>query len=52
MKTFLMCEPRFFEVSYVINPWMKVNVGRVNQKLASRQWQTLFDTLEKSRISS
>jgi len=45
MKTFLMCEPRYFEVSYVINPWMTANIGRVNQALAARQWQNLFDTL-------
>jgi N-dimethylarginine dimethylaminohydrolase len=47
MKTFLMCEPGYFEVSYVINPWMAANIGRVNQTLAARQWQNLFDTLAK-----
>ena len=47
MKTFLMCKPEFFEVSYVINPWMKENIGRVNQALAARQWQQLYDTLSQ-----
>jgi N-dimethylarginine dimethylaminohydrolase len=51
LKTFLMCEPRHFEVSYVINPWMSANIGRVNQARAARQWQTLHDTLaQKSHI--
>lgn len=42
MKRFLMCEPRFFEVSYVINPWMEGNLGRVDRELARRQWQNLY----------
>lgn len=45
MKSFLMCKPRYFEVSYVINPWMKENIGQVSQTLASMQWQQLYDTL-------
>ena len=43
MKHFLMCEPRFFEVCYVINPWMEGNLGKVNSKLAQRQWKNLYD---------
>ncbi|MBI2286345.1 MAG: hypothetical protein HYU79_02585 [Nitrosomonadales bacterium] len=43
MKHFLMCEPRFFEVCYVINPWMEGNLGKVNSKLAQQQWQNLYD---------
>lgn len=42
-----MCEPRYFEVRYVINPWMKENIGHVNQVLAARQWQHLYDTLRQ-----
>lgn len=45
MKTFLMCEPNYFEVSYVINPWMSENIGQVNQSLAKQQWHQLYDTL-------
>lgn len=41
MKHFLMCEPKFFEVRYVINPWMEGNLGRVNRELAQRQWENL-----------
>ncbi|HQS59529.1 MAG: hypothetical protein B7Y56_10375 [Gallionellales bacterium 35-53-114] len=47
MKTFMMCEPAYFEVSYVINPWMSANIGLVDRALAARQWQTLHDTLAK-----
>ena len=43
MKHLLMCEPRFFEVCYVINPWMEGNLGKVNSKLAQQQWQNLYD---------
>ncbi len=45
MKTFLMCEPRFFEVSYVINPWMTGNQGLVNMELAAKQWKNFHDIL-------
>lgn len=45
MKTFLMCKPDYFEVSYVINPWMQNQIGRVDHALATRQWQHLYNTL-------
>jgi len=45
MKTFLMCEPRYFEVSYVINPWMTGNQGLVNMELAAKQWKNFHDIL-------
>jgi len=37
-----MCEPKFFEVCYVINPWMEGNLGNVNAELAQRQWKKLY----------
>lgn len=36
----LMCEPRFYDVCYEINPWMHRLQG-VELELAHRQWQTL-----------
>ncbi|MFZ2302195.1 MAG: arginine deiminase-related protein [Gallionella sp.] len=42
MKHFLMCAPEFFEVCYVINPWMEGNQGKVDRALARRQWQNLY----------
>jgi len=47
MKHFLMCEPRFFEVRYVINPWMEGNLGKVNNPLAKKQWQNLHDIVAR-----
>ncbi len=41
MKHFLMCKPEFFEVRYVINPWMEDNLGMVNRELARQQWESL-----------
>lgn len=43
MKHFLMCAPKYFEVCYVINPWMEGNQGKVNKALAQQQWQKLHD---------
>lgn len=45
MKTFLMCAPRYFDVRYVINPWMAGNQGRVNRQLAGKQWEDLYNIL-------
>ena len=45
MKRFLMCEPRFFEVRYVINPWMEGNLGKVDGGLAKQQWKNLHGIL-------
>ena len=47
MKHFLMCEPRFFEVCYVINPWMEGNMGKVNNPLAKQQWKNLYDIVAR-----
>lgn len=41
MKRFLMCAPKFFDVCYVINPWMEGNLGKVDRERAQRQWQNL-----------
>lgn len=45
MQTFLMCEPAYFDVEYVINPWMEGNQGKVDKALAARQWQQLHDVI-------
>ena len=47
MKRFLMCEPQFFDVCYVINPWMEGNLGKVDKALARQQWQNLYDIVER-----
>ncbi|HEX4943795.1 MAG TPA: arginine deiminase-related protein, partial [Usitatibacteraceae bacterium] len=48
MKTahvFLMCPPEYFDVSYIINPWMQGNVRRIDNALAKQQWRALYDIL-------
>ncbi len=39
--TFLMCPPRFFDVQYVINPWMEGNLHAPSYQLAVEQWKRL-----------
>lgn len=39
-RRYLMCEPRYFEVRYAINPWMDTDAP-VDLDLASDQWRTL-----------
>lgn len=41
-----MCEPTYYGVDYVINPWMTNNVGQVNKPLAAMQWDILYKTLK------
>lgn len=42
-RTVLMCRPRWFTVSYRINPWMHPNTP-TDTALAEWQWQQLHDT--------
>lgn len=37
----LMCPPDFFEVDYVINPWMDGHAGSLDRQLAGEQWEAL-----------
>ena len=34
-----MCRPDWFNVEYVINPWMEGHVGRVDRAVARAQWE-------------
>ena len=48
MKTahvFLMCPPEYFDVSYIINPWMHGNVRKIDNALAKQQWRALYDVV-------
>ena len=38
---YLMCAPTYFDVAYVINPWMQGNVGEASANRAAQQWQAL-----------
>ena len=37
----LMCPPDFFEVEYIINPWMDGHSGALDRALAGAQWEQL-----------
>ena len=45
--TFLMCAPQFYDVDYVINPWMAGNVHRASRDLAFAQWRALHAEMQK-----
>ena len=47
MPMFLMCAPEFFDVNYVINPWMAGNLHRSSRDVAFRQWRGLFNRLQR-----
>jgi N-dimethylarginine dimethylaminohydrolase len=39
-RSYLMCPPEYFDVTYAINPWMRPD-NPVDPALAMRQWETL-----------
>ncbi|HEX7158537.1 MAG TPA: arginine deiminase-related protein [Edaphobacter sp.] len=42
---YLMCRPTFYEVDYIINPWMAGNVHASSRELAFEQWHHLYRQL-------
>src|SRR5438132_5194566 len=44
---YLMCPPEFYQVDYVINPWMEGNVDRASAALAAEQWRGLHNILTR-----
>ena len=45
--TYLMCPPQWYDVDYVINPWMAGNLHRSSRDLAFTQWRNLYDALHR-----
>ena len=43
--TYLMCQPEWYDVDYVINPWMAGNLHRPPRDLAFAQWRSLYQEL-------
>ena len=43
--TFLMCSPEWYDVDYVINPWMAGNLHRSSRDSAFAQWKGLYAAL-------
>jgi hypothetical protein len=41
-RSYLMCPPEHFAVTYAINPWMRPDTP-VDPALAMRQWETVGD---------
>jgi N-dimethylarginine dimethylaminohydrolase len=50
-RTFLMCPPEYFDVAYVINPWMQGNMRNIDNRLAKKQWRALYDVIrQRARV--
>ena len=45
--TYLMCPPEWYDVNYVINPWMAGNLHRPSRDLAFAQWKELHSQLQR-----
>ena len=42
---FLMCSPEFYDIQYVINPWMEGHIHDTRRELARAQWSALREAL-------
>ncbi len=42
----LMCPPDYYDVDYVINPWMEGNIHKSSRDRAVEQWQKLYHVLK------
>ncbi|WP_373527286.1 bifunctional arginine dihydrolase/ornithine cyclodeaminase [Nostoc sp.] len=47
---FLMCAPDYYDVDYVINPWMEGNIHKSSRDRAVEQWQGLHQILKEHAI--
>jgi ornithine--oxo-acid transaminase len=45
--TYLMCPPEWYDVDYVINPWMAGNLHRPSRDRAFTQWKNLHQKLQR-----
>ena len=45
--TYLMCAPQWYDIDYVINPWMAGNLHRPSRDLAFAQWRELHHELQR-----
>jgi len=45
--TYLMCSPEWFDVDYVINPWMAGNLHRSSRDASFSQWKGLYAALRQ-----
>ncbi|WP_460205985.1 bifunctional arginine dihydrolase/ornithine cyclodeaminase [Scytonema sp. NUACC21] len=47
---FLMCSPDYYDVDYVINPWMEGNIHKSSRDRAVEQWEKLHHTLKEHAV--
>ncbi|MBD2776700.1 TIGR00300 family protein [Iningainema tapete] len=47
---FLMCAPEYYDVDYVINPWMEGNIHKSSRDRAVEQWEQLHHILKEHAI--
>jgi N-dimethylarginine dimethylaminohydrolase len=45
--TYLMCPPEWYDVDYVINPWMAGNLHQPARDTVFAQWKNLYQHLQK-----
>jgi len=45
--TYLMCPPEWYDVNYVINPWMAGNLHQPSRDTAFMQWKGLYQELQR-----
>jgi N-dimethylarginine dimethylaminohydrolase len=45
--TYLMCPPEWYDVDYVINPWMAGNIHQSSRDAAFTQWKILYQELQR-----
>jgi N-dimethylarginine dimethylaminohydrolase len=45
--TYLMCPPEWYDVDYVINPWMAGNLHQPSRDTAFMQWKILYQALRR-----
>jgi len=42
-----MCPPEWYDVDYVINPWMAGNIHQPSRDTAFMQWKNLYQELQR-----
>jgi lysine-ketoglutarate reductase/saccharopine dehydrogenase-like protein (TIGR00300 family) len=47
---YLMCPPDYYDVDYVINPWMEGNIHKSSRARAVEQWHNLYKILKEHAI--
>jgi ornithine--oxo-acid transaminase len=47
-SNWLMCFPEFYDVQYIINPWMEGNLHASSRMRAIDQWRSLYSAISRS----